>query len=752
MKKEKGTENEEGVVKTVGILCEKPSQARNFAKALGGGAGTYNGERYVIAAARGHLYEFVEPGKQVAPDLSKGYSTWSVGLLPWNPEDFRWIKKPKKGAEQTLAQIKKQLSECEEIAIGTDYDLTGEGDLLAWEILDGLEFAPKKWSRMRFEDEAPASIRKAFEQRVPVPSRDSDPNYAKANYRSRWDFMSMQWTRVASCLTKIKLRQGRLKSYIVVIVGDALKALREYKEVPFYQWRFRDENGVVYTSQDEERYPNEGDVPAGAYSASEVVVDSTERKAKPPEKLPDIARISAILASQGVRASKVLEVYQAMYEDQVVSYPRTEDKVITPEQFQELLPLAGKIARVVGVDEALLTHKAPRPTHVKTGGAHGANRPGPNVPESLDSLRKYGECAPAIYELLAKAYLAMLCEDYVYTHQKGHVKNYPSFKGSANCPVSMGYKAVFVSEDPSEEPEVLLGTKGEPFVFRGLPPKPPVPTVKWMMSQLEKRRVGTGATRTSTYAEMSQESESALLSEKRGRIALTKAGEISYLLLQGTHIGSVETTEQVYMDMDAVAKGTAQAKDLLGGVARLVVEDIETMKRNMPSVAEAFPEAATMPKERAEGVYAPTNEKVSFAREWSGHRFTDAETNLLLKGEKISFPCVSSKTGRSFEAEGSLQKQVYKGREFWSFAMERSECPPDKVEGLYKGKKEVRFKVEFSGHRFTSEEVEQLLSGKEISFDAVSKAGKPYTVKGSLKEQVYNGTKFWGFKPDFGKR
>lgn len=40
---------------TVGILTEKPSASRNFAKALGGHKGTFNGEDYVITAARGHL-------------------------------------------------------------------------------------------------------------------------------------------------------------------------------------------------------------------------------------------------------------------------------------------------------------------------------------------------------------------------------------------------------------------------------------------------------------------------------------------------------------------------------------------------------------------------------------------------------------------------------------------------------------------------------------------------------------------------
>ena len=67
---------------------------------------------------------------------------------------------------------------------------------------------------------------------------------------------------------------------------------------------------------------------------------------------------------------QVLDTYQKMYEAQVVSYPRTEDKNITPEQFNELLPLVDKIANVVGVDASLLTHRQPRSTHV-TGGFGG---------------------------------------------------------------------------------------------------------------------------------------------------------------------------------------------------------------------------------------------------------------------------------------------------------------------------------------------------------------------------------------------
>src|SRR5690606_1740610 len=125
------------------------------------------------------------------------------------------------------------------------------------------------------------------------------------------------------------------------------------------------------------------------------------------------------LVGKGIKAQLVLSTYQKMYESQVVSYPRTEDKTITPEQFNELAPLVDKIAAVVGVDVKHLTHREPRKTHVKPQGAHGANRPGPSVPSSLDDVeQRFGRAGRLIYETLGKNYLAMIAEDYVYEQQK----------------------------------------------------------------------------------------------------------------------------------------------------------------------------------------------------------------------------------------------------------------------------------------------------------------------------------------------
>ena len=700
--------------KLIGILTEKPSASRNFAKALGGMKGTYNGENYVIVASRGHLYEFVDPVDQVKGDaLQEKYRSWSLQYLPWDEKDFAWKKTLKKDGKTTLSAIKAGLAGCDEIVIATDDDPTGEGELLAWEILDACKFHPAKWSRMYFTDEAPASIQKAFKSRVEIKSMATDMDYVKADLRSKTDYMSMQHTRIA---TKCGdghsvLRQGRLKSVMVKFVGDAIEAVKNYKKIPYYENRFKDENGVSYSDPDATRYKTRSDVPGGLTSSA-VIVDSKQMKSTTPPKLLDLAGMSAILSGKGVKAKAVLEVYQKMYEDQIVSYPRTEDKTITKEQFDELLPLVDKIAGVVGVDTKLLTHRTPRSTHVKNQGAHGANRPGINVPKSLEELKKYGNIAPAIYELLAKNFLAMFGEDYEYELQKGHLEKYPSYKGSVSVPKKLGYKAIFNNEDPDENENAKgLGTKADPFIYEGFPPKPPMPTMKWLMKQLEKYDVGTGATRTSIYAEVtSEKAKFPLLKETKGKLTMTEYGDMSYALLPGTHIGDVKFTESLMQDMRDVAAGKKKPEDCLRAFQQIVIDDMKVMQENANKTKKEGTIKMSNDVERVQGTW--NGQQISFKREWSGHRFTDGEVADLLAGKTIVIDATSSKTGKPFQCEGRLEEQIYNDKTYVGF----------KNLGFI-----AAFPDEWCEHKFTADERTALEAGQKVQITAKSKKGKDFT-------------------------
>lgn len=686
------------------ILCEKPSAAKNYAKALGGYKGSFNNKDFVIVNSVGHIFEFKNPEENVNADLKEKYHSWEMNNLPWNKDDILWQKQLVSDKKDVYSKIKEAMSLADEIVIATDNDPTGEGTLLADEIILSLNLKNKHYYRSFHIDESEKEIQKAMMNLTDLGMDVTrDPDYQKALFRSKWDYLSMQWTRVFSNYAKTLLRQGRLKSYIVWLVGEQLRLVSEYKKIPFYEARFKDENGVVYSDEKSKRYDNPNDVIriVGGMLPSDVIKDSEETKHKAPDKLYNLNILSGMLAPKGFNAKQVLDTYQKMYDDDVVSYPRTEDKKITPEQFKEFVSLAPKIAAVIGIDASLLTHTEARTTHVGTGGSHGANRPSRNIPNSLDEIKnKYGECGEAIYDLLARNSLAMLCEDYEYIHQVGHLKDYPDFKGSSNIPTKLGYKVILkedLDNSKEEETDKGLGSKANPFVFEGFPKKPESPTAKWLAKQLEKNDVGTGATRTSIYADITNsKTKNPLLEETKGKISMTIYGDMSYKLLENTHIGDVKLTETVQKQMKDVSEDFGSANNYLNEIARLIVEDIETVKNNSEhkviqkavetvnnkipvgrcplcgcSVVESKTKSGLVWKCENNIVNDPKCSFVMFENTKyfdNKLKLTTAKAAKLLNNEKVSFKLIS-KAGKPYEAYLKLKMNgKYVNFEFVDYA------------------------------------------------------------------------------------
>lgn len=772
------------------ILTEKPSASRNFAKAYGGMQGTYKGQPYVIVNALGHLLEFKEPEDQVHDDYVDVFKSWNPKDMPWDIKKMNWQKKPivrqsgrKKQSMQTLInEIKKQVDKADAVVIATDVDPSGEGQLIAWEVLQAIGYkGPVK--RIYFDDEEATSLQKAWANMKDLPSDPlKDGEYLKADVRSKWDFISMQLTRLTTTLARnagynTVVRQGRLKSVIVKLVADQEMARKNYKRTPFYEVRYEDEFGHKFARKigkdddtDGLRFATEAEAKSDGNNFTDPatpVEESTTRRKKGPGKLLDLQGITGILAPKGYKPAEVIATYQKMYQDGIVSYPRTEDKFITPEQFKDLEKSVNKIASVVGVDIGLLTHRQPRKTHVKNGAAHGANRPGKNVPKSLSSLSKYGKSAEAIYELLAMNSLAMFGEDYEYDSVKAYIKEHPEFKTTFSIPVDQGFKLIFDTEKESsdehesDESTEQLGKQAKVFIHEGANQMPARPTIKWLDRQLEKYDVGTGATRASTIPAVSS-GKTALLDETKGLLSLTQTGEISAVFLDGSHIASPTVTERLFKAMESVGEMKLDQDKVLKTATDIVVHDQKIFTENQQKLQKTVGKAkgalkGMEKKEKASGVYAPTGDNIAFNVEFSTHRFTDSEVEKLLSGDSINI-ALTAKSGSKYTVDGKLEEGEYKGHKFWGFKpdwdtreFENNFEQKEKVEGIYEptGDK-VKFNREWGGHTFTEDEIKGLLAGEVISFDAISKSGNAYTAKGELKEQEFKGHKFWGFKADFG--
>lgn len=685
------------------IITEKPSAAKNFIKALGGQSGEYAGYAYQIVNLHGHMMTFKEPEEMVAENLRTAYKSWTLKYLPWQLDQMNWQRTYLKQRQPRTGRLKSTKSELvdlkkesqrhyDAIVIATDTDPSGEGDLLAWEVIDAIRWQGKVL-RANFVDEAPQSIRQAMNHLIDVSDKTQHGPYLKGETRSRWDFASMQLTRIATTSAKkagfkVVAREGRLKSVIVWKIYEQMRAIKNYVKRPFYEVRFKDLAGHVFkrtVPKDEQvtwRYLDKESAQNEKqnYQTADVVNEKHVKRHQAPDKLLDLAGLAAILAPRGFDSKEVLRTYQKMYEAQIVSYPRTDDQSVTPEQFAELLPKIDQIADLVGVNKQLLTHREPRKTHVKSQGSHGANRPGLNVPISMQSLSKYGASAGAIYGILAKNYLAMLAEDYIYDHVTAELRQYPSFKTAFNVPIAKNYKLVYDAQQALQDDKVdenqmnkPLGTQADPYIFEGSNKKPSYPTTKWLMAFLEKHDVGTGATRVSTFSEMSQGTRK-MMTEKKGRLTLTETGNVSAIMVDGTWIASPKITKRLFEMMNEVGEFQLTMAKALDSVSQVIQHDMPIMVENAQRLSDELgapkPTATrTRSKKQTEKITAQfKGQEISFSKTWSDHTFSDDELQQLLNGDEISF-AAKTKRGKSYTATGYLAKQTYKGHPFYGFKL-----------------------------------------------------------------------------------
>lgn len=172
-------------------------------------------------------------------------------------------------------------------------------------------------------DESTTGIQKAMRQLRDVSDKMADGEYIKGESRNRWDFASMQLTRIATTSAKkagfqVVAREGRLKSVIVWRIYQQLEAIKNYVKMPFFEVKFKDPAGHIFG-----RVTPQGDVVPWRFSTkaqaeedieqyhnSVVVNEKHQTRTQAPGKLLDLAGLASILAPRGFSSKEVLSTYQ----------------------------------------------------------------------------------------------------------------------------------------------------------------------------------------------------------------------------------------------------------------------------------------------------------------------------------------------------------------------------------------------------------------------------------------------------------
>ncbi len=583
------------------ILTEKGKQAEKFAKYLGGQSGFLkSGDSYDIVHASGHLLKYKKPQDNVPESYAAQFNDWkNINSYPWDISLFRWeYELSPSGNPPTIAHSKKLLTNIERtaqgqdaIVIATDNDPSGEGDVLAWEIISHIGWKGQVF-RLHFKSESKEAILKAFDNLSNAREGTDQALYHAGLARQRFDYISQELSPIATITARERgystdaLRLGRLKSVLNMVVWYQNYLRKNYVKKPFYEVRFKDSNNHIfkrdYTADSVFRFVDKSSAEAeqNNYHNSEIQIISKETKRQQPPALLSLSDLNVLVSKDGFSDTAFDSTYESMYQNDYVSYPRTEDTKITQEDFDELLPFVDKMADVVGIDRSLLTHRTLRTKHKVAHDDHGANRPGIKVPDSLAALEKqFGKIGVSIYTHLVQSYLSILCEDYIYNQEKACLKDYPNFKSTNNTPVELNYKKIFDEKTLNDSSEESANTtefsrSANPYIYEGANPKPAKPTKSFLNNFLKKNSLGTGATRTGAFKVLGEGDKSTMKLTKKYGYVLNYNGVLSALITKKAYISSVKVTYRLQQLLDQVRDQKLDWKQIPPLMDKIVAHDM----------------------------------------------------------------------------------------------------------------------------------------------------------------------------------
>lgn len=708
------------------IINEKKSQAQDYAKALGGPSGTmpqecmFPGEEYQIVYAAGHLYEWAPLSDMV--DDPDTYSSWNLDDLPFDRHGIHWHKALIKDKERYIKPIKDALAKSDKVIISTDNDPSGEGDTIGWEIIDGLHFQGDVY-RDHHRNQTPEGVIEAMKTLKHVDHNDG--MLKKAIARQKFDFLTIQYVRMATDVSRRAkrlapgaiIREGRLKTAVVTFVADREKKNKEFKPHSDYQMQYKDEDGNWFKNPDAECFKTPEEAAKAVLPASKSHEASVKNVSKKPPKLLDLSTVSAILEKKGYATTKIMDYAEKLYQDGFLSYPRTEDKVITKEDLDALVPLVPDICAVVGVDESDIHEFR---SYLIGDGAHGANRPGLTVPESLDYLdERYGDGAGALYKELALSFLAGFganeeLKRHIFTDESGN------YKASYTEVIDPGFTKIMKpdEDDDEDEAKTLRPCALTPEVYEKKAVRPALATWSSLAAFLAKYNIGTGATRLTTYNEIKSGSEGRkLIESKKGKLTVTTLGAQSAVLMNGTKLADWGVTQHIGIWLNDIESGKVKENQILNYFDKIVAEDKKTMMGHASELSVFKQQTA---HGKVNGVFH--GEEVTISDGWGDHDFTPEELEKLFNGDVIT---IESK-GKKFT--GKLQDREKYGLGF--------DLISNDYTGIYQPTgEEVTFSLHAVGRDFTEDEAKTLLTGESVKFEAYSaKKKKQYEAEVILKK------------------
>ena len=349
------------------ILCEKPSVARDFAKALHINGGNKDGyiesDKTIITWCVGHLVTMSYPEK-----YDKNYAKWDLKQLPIIPEKYKY---------EIISSVSKQfkivkaLFERDDVtAIYFGGDSAREGEYIGRLVLAQCaktKLKGKELKRVWIDSQTDEEILRGLREAKPLCEYDNLSASAYCRAKEDW-LMGMNFSRALSCNFAYDMNQVlETKKYVSIAVGRVMTcvlgmvvekelAIKNFTETPFYgiKANVTDEIGFVWKADknthyfespllyNEKGFIKKEDATTlidmlKKEESGEILSVEKKKKPKNAPLLYNLAELQNDCSKMlKISPDETLALVQSLYEKKLVTYPRTDARVLSSAIAKEI--------------------------------------------------------------------------------------------------------------------------------------------------------------------------------------------------------------------------------------------------------------------------------------------------------------------------------------------------------------------------------------------------------------------------------
>ncbi len=319
---------------TVLVITEKPSVAMDIGKVQGGFSrkdGYLEKDDMIISWAVGHLVGLAMP-QDYNPELEK----WNLDTLPILPDQFRL--KPNPATRKQLQVLKGLINRQDVDRLINACDAGREGELIFRNIVQFLN-CHKPHYRLWLSETTPAAIRAAFDNLRSSAEVENLSRAATARSQADW-IVGINTTRGYTTKHREKLTVGRVQTPTLALIVNRDREIEDFTPVDYWEieagfntgqqiykgkW-FRDKQDRFTVREEAE------EIQSKLIHGSPAQVTKIEQKEK-IEQPPMLFNLTDLQKESnkrfGFTAEQTLSIAQKLYENHLLTYPRTDSRYLT---------------------------------------------------------------------------------------------------------------------------------------------------------------------------------------------------------------------------------------------------------------------------------------------------------------------------------------------------------------------------------------------------------------------------------------